>query len=161
MQIPLKVSIWVRYLFQDKGVRGKKLLKLIQKYSHRSIYHHAAKAFDSMEGDKRKLNPRQPRKLTDQDERKILKLQDSVGSFTTKRLKVAVGINKRVCDETVRRTFKKFGYDYYHSSKKGLLKIKDVKARRKFAGWIKNFEREYLDRGCRFLFWWDQFSTQV
>ena len=57
-----------------------------------------------MEGDKRKLNPGQPRKLTDRDERAIIqeipKLRDSVGSFTTKRLKVTEGIDERVCDET-------------------------------------------------------------
>ena len=94
-----------------------------------------------MEGDKRKLNPGRPRKLTDRDERAIIRkipnLRDSAGSFTTKCLKVTAGINKRVCDETVCHTLKKFGYGYYYSRKKGFLKIKNVKARRKFAARIK------------------------
>ena len=42
---------------------------------------------------------------TNWDERDITweipKLGDSVGSFTTKCLKVTAGINERVCDETV------------------------------------------------------------
>ena len=107
-----------------------------------------------MEGDKRKLNSGRPRKLTERDERAIIqeipKLQDSVGSFTTKRLKVTAGIDERVCDEILHRTLKKFGYGYYHWRKKAfftrvrLLKIKDVKARRKFAARIKKTLEEKI-----------------
>ena len=72
VQMPLAVSIRIRYLFQRKGVRGKELLKMFPKYSHRSIYHHDAKAFDSAEGDKQNLNTGRPRKLTDRDETTII-----------------------------------------------------------------------------------------
>ena len=72
VQIPLAVSIRIRYLFQDKGVKGKELLKIFPKYSRRSIYRHAAKAFDLVEGGKRKLDLGRPRKLTDRDERAII-----------------------------------------------------------------------------------------
>ena len=123
-------------------------MKMFSKYSHSSIYRHAAKAFGSEEGEKRKLNPEQPQKLTDRDERAIIreipKLRESVASFTTKRLKVTAGIDETVCDETVRRTFKKFGYGYYHLRKKGFLKIKDAKARRKFAAHIKKTLEEKI-----------------
>ena len=44
----------------------------------------------------------------------------------------------------LRHTLKKFGYGYYHSRKKGLLKIKDVKARRKFATCIKKSLKEKI-----------------
>ena len=145
MQIPLAVSIRIKYLFQDKGVRGKDLLKMFPKYSRRSIYRHTAKVFDSVEDDKRKPNSGQPRKLTGRDEKAIIqeisKLGDAVGSFTTKRLKVTAGIDERVCDETVRLTLKNCGYGYYHSRKKGHLKIKDVKARRKFPAFVKKIWR--------------------
>ena len=72
VQIPLAVSIRIRYLFQDKGVKGKELLKIFPKYSRRSIYRHAAKAFGLVEGGKRKLDLGRPRKLTDRDERAII-----------------------------------------------------------------------------------------
>ena len=151
VKIALAVSIRIRYLFQDKGVRGKELLKIIPKCLRRSIYRHTVRAFDSVEGDKRKPNPGRPRKLTDRDERainqEIPKLRDSVGSFTTKSLKVTAGINERVCDETLHHTLKKFGYGYYHSCKKGLLKIKDVKARRK-----KSLEEKIWTEDVTFYF---------
>ena len=57
VKIGLAVSIRIRYLFQDKGVRGKELSKMFPKCLRRSIYRHAAKAFDLVEGNKRKLNP--------------------------------------------------------------------------------------------------------
>ena len=50
-------------------------------------------------------------------------------------------ITARVCDDTVHCTLEKFGYGYYHSGKKGLSKVKDVKAGRKFAPRIKKLWR--------------------
>ena len=164
VQIPLAVSIPIRYLFQDKGVRGKVLLNMFPKYLRRSIYRHAAKAFDSVEGDKRKLNPGRPRKLPDRDEntiiREIPKLRDSVGSFTTKRLKGTGGINERVFDEAVRRSLQKFVYGYYHTRKKRLLKMRDVKARRKFAVRIKKTlqEKSWTED---IAFYFDVFNTSI
>ena len=40
-QIPLEVSIHIRYLYQDKGLRGKELLKKYPMCSKASIYRHA------------------------------------------------------------------------------------------------------------------------
>ena len=126
---------------KTRELKRKELLKMFPKYSRRSVYRHAAKAFDSVEGDTRKLNHGQPRKLNNRDERAVVreiqKLRDSDGSFTTKHLKVTAGIDERVFDEIVCRTLKEFGYGYYHSREKRLLKIKDFNARRVFAVHIK------------------------
>ena len=43
--------------YQDKGDRGKELLKLYPEYSRASLYHHAAKSMDSTQVvDKSKFN---------------------------------------------------------------------------------------------------------
>lgn len=156
-KIPLPVSIRIRYLFQDKGVRGKELIKLFPKYPRRSIYRHASKPIDDVVEDKRKQNTGRPKKLSAQDKRALIreipKLRESVGSFTTKRLKVAAGISKRVCDETVRRTLKDAGYKYYHSRKKGLLKKKDLHDRMKFSKKVVKLVHENIwTEGIAFYF---------
>ena len=46
-KIPPHVSFRLRYLFQDKGVRGKELLTLYPEYSRTSLYRHAAKSMNS------------------------------------------------------------------------------------------------------------------
>ena len=62
-KIPLHVSFRLRYLFQDKGVRGKELLKLYPEYSRASLYRHAVKSIDSIQVvDKRKFNKGKPKK---------------------------------------------------------------------------------------------------
>ena len=157
-KIPLPVSIRIRYLFQDKGVRGKELIKMFPKYSRRSIYRHASKPIDAVADDKRKQNPGRPRKLSTRDTRAIIReiprLRESVGSFTTKRLKVATGIGDRVCDETVRRALKDADYGYYHSRKKGLLKANDLRERLKFSKKVKKLmdEKTFWTEGIAFYF---------
>ena len=104
VHISLEVSIRMRYLFQDKGVRGEELLKLFPNYSYGSIYRHAAKPINSIVDDKRKDNPGRPPKLSIRDKRAILceipKLRETVGSFTAaKRLKVVAGIGERFCTQ--------------------------------------------------------------
>ncbi len=39
--VPKETSIYMRYLFQDKGLRGDELLKRFPKYSKATIYRHA------------------------------------------------------------------------------------------------------------------------
>ena len=56
-KIPPHVSFRLRYLFQDKGVRGKELLKLYPEYSRTSL------SIDSTQvADKRKFNKGRPKK---------------------------------------------------------------------------------------------------
>ena len=38
---PLEVSVHLRYLYQDKGIRDKELLKMYPKLSKATIYRHA------------------------------------------------------------------------------------------------------------------------
>ena len=138
-RIPINISIHLRYLYQDKHIRGKELLKLYPKYSKASIYRHARKpiqaATQTVNNMKRKVG--RPSKLTCSDKhailREILKLRETVGSFTAKRLREAAGVTTNVCDETVRRFLHSAGYHYFHSRKKGLLTRKDLSEGLKFA----------------------------
>ena len=43
MQVPLEVSVRLRYLYQDKDIRAKELLKMYPKLSKATIYQHAKK----------------------------------------------------------------------------------------------------------------------
>ena len=136
--IPPHVSFRLRYLYQDKGIKGKELLKLYPEFSKTSIYRHAKKPIDSTEVvDKRKFNKGRPKILTIREERKVIRsiplLRQTVGSYGVKRLRVFAGINKNVCDQTVRNLLKANGYQYLHSRKKGLLKKKDIRQRFSYA----------------------------
>ena len=42
-QVALKVSVYLRYLYQDKGIRGKELLKVYPNPSKATIYRYDKK----------------------------------------------------------------------------------------------------------------------
>ena len=72
-KIPPRVSFKLRYLFQDKVVRGKQLLKLYPEYLRTSLYRHAAKSMDSAQVvDKRKFKKGRPKKVSLREERIVL-----------------------------------------------------------------------------------------
>ncbi len=65
---PKETSIYMRYLFQDKGLRGNELLKRFPKYSKATIYRHAKLPINDVATfDKRKHNKGRPRKLSIRD----------------------------------------------------------------------------------------------
>ena len=108
------MSFRLRYLFKDKDVKGKELLKLYPEYSRLSLYRHAVKStYSTQIVDKRKFNKGRPKKVSLREERIILreirKLRDESGSFAIKRLRLVSGLGDKVCDETVRNLFKRKG----------------------------------------------------
>ena len=155
-KIPPHVSFRLRYLFQDKGVRGKELLKLYPEYSGTSLYRHAVKSIDSIQiFDKRKFNKGTPKKVSLREERIILReirnLREEFGSFAIKRLRLVSGIVDKACDETVRNLLKSEGYKFLISRKKGLLKPKDLKERLKSSRKIKRiFKKNIWTEGMSF-----------
>ena len=112
-KIPLHVSFRLRYLFQDKGVRGKELLKLYPEYSRASLYRQVCvKSIESTQVvDKSKFNKGRPEEVSLKEERIILreirKLREEFGPFAIKRLPLVSGLGNKVYDETVRNLFKK------------------------------------------------------
>ncbi|CAB4035379.1 Hypothetical predicted protein [Paramuricea clavata] len=96
--VPVKTSLYMRYLFQEKGVRGSQLLQAFPKYSKATVYRHVKLPIDDCERhDKRKYNKGRPRKLTVREERNLVrelrKLRATIGSFSASRLRTAAGIH--------------------------------------------------------------------
>ena len=90
--VPKETSIYMRYLFQDKGLRGNELLKRFPKYSKATIYRHAKLPINDVATfDKRKHNKGRPRKLSIRDERNIIRhlrlCRTTIGYFSTSKLR--------------------------------------------------------------------------
>ena len=140
-KILFEVSLHLRYLYQDLGIKGKQLLDEYKQYSRASIYRHAKKPIKNTVIDKRKYDPGRPPKLSKRDKRSIIRqvevLRHSVGHFTSRHVRVSAGTGSRVSDETVRRVMRSDGLNYRHARKKGLLTKNDLKLRLQFARKIK------------------------
>ena len=148
----------MRYLFQDKGLRGNELLKRFPKYSKATIYRHAKGPIDEVTTfDKRKHNKGRPRKLSIREERNIIRhlriCRTTVGSFSASRLRAMAGISPDVSPWCIRRTLNRHGYRYLHSRKKGLMTRKDVVRRYRFACKIRKLlPINFWERGISFYF---------
>ena len=71
---PVKTSLYMRYSFQDKGVKGRQLLKASPNYSKSKIYRHAQLPIDAADRqDKRKCNKGRPRKLIAREVRNLVR----------------------------------------------------------------------------------------
>lgn len=153
-----ETSIYMRYLYQDKGVKGSKLLEAFPKYSKATIYRHAKLPLHEINSfDKRKQNKGRPRKLTIRDERNLVrelrKCRATIGSFSSSRLRTAAGISPDVSLWSIRRALKRNGYSYLQSRKKGLLNRKDLKRRCRFAQKIRRLLVDnFWESGISFYF---------
>ena len=104
-RVPIQVSLHWRYLHQDANYKWHqiKAKKEYRQYSKATICRHMNKSIADLVVDKRKRNKGRPRKLSCRDERNILRqvelLRNSIGYFTTKRIKVSAGLVGRVSDE--------------------------------------------------------------
>lgn len=145
-KIDQRVSIYMRVLHQEANISIKKLHKRFPQHSLRSIYRHAKHCGKVDKVDRRKNNKGRPKKLTIRDERNILRtlnrLRQETCSFTAKRIQQEANL-EHVSSRSVRRILKKYGYKYCQSRKKGLLSIKDKKARLEFAKNTLSFDKTF------------------
>ena len=123
--VPKETSIYMRYLFEDKGLRGNELLKRFPKYCKATIYRHAKWPIDKVTtSDKRKHNKGRPRKLSIREERSIMRhlriCRTALGSFSVSRLRAMGGLSSDISLWCIRRTLNRHGYRYLHSRKKDL-----------------------------------------
>ena len=124
--VPIETSIYMRYLFQDKGLRGNELLKRFPKYSKATIYRHAKLPINDVATfDKGKHNKGRPTKLISiRDERNIIRhlrlCRTTIGYFSASRLRTMAGISPDVSPWCIRRILNRHGYQNLHSRKKGL-----------------------------------------
>ena len=140
--VPKETSIYMRFMYQENHVRGRKLLEAFPSYSRATIYRHAKLSIDEEDNfDKCRQNEGRPRKLTVRDERNLVrefrKCRATIGSFSASRLRTVAGISPDVSLWTIRRALKRQGYRYLHSRKKGLLTRKDMSRRHQFARKIR------------------------
>ena len=149
-KVPISVSIHWRYLHKDLGKTCNQIMamKKYKRYSKATICRHIKKPTDEEIQDGRKFNKGRPPKLTPRDKRRILweseKLRQSHGHYTTKRVALNAGVKTKVCDETVRRVFRKAGLKYTHSRKKGVLKRTDLRHRLNFARKVRSIAQNEL-----------------
>ena len=72
-KMPMDVSIHLRYLHQDLGLKLEDLLRRYKGYSKTTIFRHAKKPISDTVLDKRKLNKGRPKKLSVRTQRSILR----------------------------------------------------------------------------------------
>jgi len=144
--VPLTISLHWRFLHQDLGWTSTQIMGMrkYKTFSKATICRHMKKPTDECLVDRRKFNKGRPPKLTERQQRGILReaerLRRTDGHFTIKRLKTLVGI-KDVSDETVRRVFRRAGFRYTHSS---VLRRGDLRQRMRFAKRVRRFEEKTL-----------------
>ena len=144
-KIPRDVSVYVRYLHQHGGLRGKALTDKFPEYSARSIHRHARLPIGEDPKDKRKENKGRPRLLTERDIRHVeasihhLRRTEQ-GVFTSVHIQEQSGTST-VSNRTVRRHLNREGYGYRQCRKKGQLTDLDLQRRLAYA---KNIKRKNL-----------------
>ena len=142
-KMPLEVSVRLRYLHRDKGLKISSLVRRreFQGYSKSSIYYHAKLPINTIKPDQRAQNNGRPRRLTERDERNLVRalktLRKTEGSFSASRLKLEAGVDRTISNSTVRRCLNRLGYRYLQARRKGLMTEKDVKQRLAFARKVK------------------------
>ena len=155
-KIPVEVSIYLRYLHQHGGVKGRDLVKRYPQYSPRSIYRHASLPVNEPAADRRKQNKGRPRALNARDERhlesgiKRLRRTEE-GVFNSVHLQRLCGL-QGVSNRSVRRALNRKGYGYRQCRKKGQLTWDDCKKRLKFAQNIlkNNLSETFWTEGVAF-----------
>lgn len=155
-KMPLEVSVRLRYLHQDKGLKICELVKRkeFNRYSKSNVYMHAKKPIEDIKEDRRKENKGRPKLLTVRDERNIIRsigtLRQQEGSFCTRRLRVEAGVEENISDTTVRRCMNRYGYNYLQARRKGLLFGKDLKRRLAFGRKMIKYPSDYWTHGISF-----------
>ena len=95
-KMPLEVSVELRIMHQKFGVKLKELLKQYPQYPKTSIYRHSLKPLGELKEDKRKFGKGRPRKLTERDERSVIRslvsLRENIGTFSSRDIQNDCGL---------------------------------------------------------------------
>lgn len=130
---------------REAGIPIPDIVKTFDSYSQATVYRHCKiRLGQPTRSDRRVNNKGRPRKLSDRDERRILRaipeLRRTEGSFTSKRIASEAGLSGSVSNKTIRRCLNKHGYGYRQSRKKGLMTAKDRENRVSFCKKVKNLK---------------------
>ena len=103
-RVTMEESLYMRFLYVEKGVPVSKLMKHFPGYSRATILRHVKRPVNRP-FDKRKLNKGRPKKLSLRDERNIVRqisrMRSKIGPFTCKRLPREAGIAEDVSMSTI------------------------------------------------------------
>lgn len=150
------LSLYLRMLHQENGVSKAELARRYPEYAKRSIYRHAGKPV-VVDGAKANTQTKRgrPKKLTERDERHIiktmLKVREERASFTCERVREESDMT-HVSTKTVRRVLHKNGYHYLQSRKKGLVTEQDKKKRLKYAKGLVAKPVNFWTKDIKFYF---------
>ena len=113
--------VYMRYLHQDKGLSCNQILISFLQYSKVTTCRHMKRFVDHNVFDRRFDNPGRPKKLTERNERNIIRavhhLRISTGSFTAKRLRTESGIPTTTSMWTIHRVFNQVSVSTIHVEK--------------------------------------------
>ena len=139
----VEASMYLRFLYHKKGLRGIQLKKALQRegfpeVSNRSIRRHAKLPLFNKHEDRRHFNAGRPKKLTPRDatvlQDSLLNLREGGADFSSVDIQVHAQIDPKVVgNRTLRRALNRLGYQYLQCRKKGLLTPEDLLKRCKFA----------------------------
>lgn len=135
-KVSIQHSAEIAALHQKSNLKIKELVGMYPQYSPRSIYRHSKTKFNEETHDKRKFNKGRPKLLNDYDRRNIVRnikyLRTTEGNFTSRRLASMSGLSSKIKPRTFRSYLNKCGFRYRRARKKGLMSIKDLRARKTF-----------------------------
>ena len=112
-KIPLEVSVHMRYLHQNMGVKTRDIIKKYPQYYKSSNYCHGNESLGVVKEQNNKGG--RPTKMTVTDQRIIKKyvyqLRESDRTFTSKKLQLESGITS-ITNRTFRYYLNKLGFQY-------------------------------------------------
>ena len=137
----------MRLMYVELKIPVAKIMLRFPRYSRATVFRHVKRPI-KREFDKRKNNPGRPRKLTERDERNLIRhihrLRHSIGPFTLRKLALEAGIqDEHVSMSTIGRVLRKHGYRYRHSRRKGIMKRSDFQKRLAFARSALRFPKNF------------------
>ena len=154
-RVTMEESLYMRFLYVEKGVPVFDLMKRFPGYSRATIFRHVKRPVNRP-FDKRKLNKGRPKKLSLRDERNIVRqisrMRSKIGPFTLKKLAREAGIAEDVSMSTISRVLRKHGFRYLHSRRKGIMKPTDFTKRMKFARTALKYPMDFWTKNINFYF---------
>ena len=120
-RVTMEESLYMRFLYVEKGVPVFELMKRFPGYSHATVFRHV-KIPVNRPFDKWKLNKGRLQKFSLKDERNIVRqisrMRSKIRPFTLKRLACEAGIAEDVSMSTISWVLTKHGARYLHSGEK-------------------------------------------
>eukprot|EP00111_Clytia_hemisphaerica_P003551 TCONS_00010142-protein len=102
--VTMEDSLYMRFLYMEMKMSVAKIMLKFPTYSRATVFHHVKRPLKHA-FDRRKLNRGRPRKLSERDERILIRninrLRNSIGPFTLRRLSLESGIDEGISMATI------------------------------------------------------------